>query len=129
MILGFDPIDLPPLRGALEILADLDELSDRNAADPFTDPVTAPAIANAVWRFRTYVSDNAERETPVRRGLAYLLNLDDDRLLATTTGWPMRMRLDAALRRRFLEMLWDATFASWRVDDFVLDDYEVIAPT
>ena len=113
MILGVDPIDLRPLANALEVIAecDLDNLRD-GETHSFDEPRSRKAIDDAVKSFTRWVYDRSDDEPHYRRGLAYLLSLDDDALLARTREFHLHLPRDRAdVHRRFLRMLWDATFA------------------
>jgi len=110
MILGVDPINLGPLRRALGSLAQLDKMPE-TTTDFFDEPRARAAIDHAVKVFTRWVDDNSDSEPDYRRGLAYLLSLDDEALIAQTANWEMRLPPRADVRRRFLRMLWDATFA------------------
>jgi len=126
MILDIAPIPLSRLSNAIRMLAELDSILDRRAeVDIFVDSVTASDIADAVHAFTQYVEDRAELEDDIRRALAYVLNLDDEALVAITTPMHIRMRQRASDRRRFLEMLWEATFSSWKVRNFDPTEYEL----
>ena len=126
MILGVEPIQLSSLRSGLRMLAELDGVYHARVPDAFSEPRTAQMIAEAVAAFTQWVGDNAEREPEIRRALAYVLNLPDAALVATSSRLmlPLPTR-DAGDRRRFLTMLWDDAFASWHVRDFDTAELEV----
>jgi len=126
VILDIAPIPRLPLSDAIEVLAELDAIPDMPAeVDIFRDRNGASHIADAVQAFTEWVEDRAELEKDIRRALAYVLNLDDEALVAVTSSMHLRMRARASDRRRFLEMLWEATFASWKVKDFDPTEYEL----
>jgi hypothetical protein len=84
-------------------------------------------VRYAVEDFATWVSDNFDREPAVRYALAWLLNLDDERFAAETSALEIHfpMHGDFGVLRRFFEMLWDGTFADWRIPRFDPDGYDV----
>jgi len=126
MILGVDPIDLRPHASALGALAELDDTPGRTT-DFFDEPRARKAIDDAVRAFTRWVDDNSDREPHYRRGLAYLLSLDDEALLALTAKFHMRLPQNRAdVRRRFLRMLWDATFAPPEIYNYYPEDIELV---
>ena len=84
-------------------------------------------IDDAVDDFATWISDRWDLEPAVRYALAWLLNLDDERFAAEISQLeiPFPSRGDHAVLRRFFEMLWDGTFADWRIPRFDPDAYEL----
>jgi hypothetical protein len=84
-------------------------------------------VGYAVEDFATWVSDNWDREAAVRHALAWLLNLDDERFAAEISALEIHFPLhgDYGVLRRFLERLWDGTFADWRIPQFDPDAYEL----
>jgi len=97
MILGIDPIPLSRLGRAISVLAELDAIVDMHAdVDIFADPYASQLIADATRAFRSFVDDNCEHEGEVRRALAYVLNLDDEALVAVTSPMHIRMRARAS---------------------------------
>ena len=84
-------------------------------------------VAEAVEAFSRGVYDRFDVEPAVRYALAWLLNLDEARFTETATRMNISFPVhgDFATLRRFLELLWDGTFADWRVRGFDPDDYKV----
>jgi hypothetical protein len=84
-------------------------------------------VEYAVEDFATWVSDNFDREPAVRYALAYLLNLDDGRFAAEISQLEIHfpVRGDYGTLQRFFVMLWDGTFADWRIPRFDPDGYDV----
>lgn len=127
MILGTDPIDLRragPLGRAFAALAELESLPSGTTA--FFDPPARPIVDEAVAAFTQWVYDHSEHEPDFRRALAYLLGLADDELLATTARYQMYLPPRADVRRRFLRMLWDATFAPPDLYRFYPEDVDLV---
>lgn len=123
MILPPRPIDVSRVLGALRMLVDLGYLEVPSGEDVFEFGRSREALDQSRMVFVEYVEDNADREGDLRYGLGWLLNQPDDvlepLLVAARMPFPTR---DIAARRRHLEGLWDAAFASWRTSaDAVAD--------
>src|SRR4051812_7109650 len=75
------------------------------------------AVEEAVDDFATWVADRWDCEPAVRYALAWLLNLDDDRFAAEVSQLQIQFPSsgDYGVLRRFFQMLWDGTFADWRI--------------
>lgn len=91
------------------------------------DPEHENAVEEAVDGFATWVSDRFDIEPSIRYALAWLLNLDEQRFAATVDRMDISfpVRGDLGTLRGFFELLWDATFADWRVPRFDPDAYRV----
>lgn len=122
MVLTTDdgPIDLKLLGEMLsDQLVELGYLSLRPGETPFSPGEPLRVLEEAVERFTELAVIDEGYEARLRRALAYVLNLGDDELGAAAS----RMRIsfpspDVALRRRFLELLWQRTFADFRIANF-----------
>lgn len=127
MILGIDPIDLRrsgPLGRAFGALAELESLP--YGTTEFFEPPARAIVDEAVTAFTRWVYDHSDDEPTFRRGLAYLLTVDDERLLAVTGNYQTYLPPRADVRRRFLRMLWDATFAPPEIYSFFPDDIDLV---
>lgn len=127
-------MDLPPLT-----TIDLDAFEDaclsfislsRNRLGPgrsILDPEFADQVEEAVEGFARYVSDRFDDEPKVRYALAWLLNLDDERFAATAAALDISFPVygNFGTVRKFFELLWEGTFADWRVPRFDPDAYQV----
>jgi hypothetical protein len=125
MILGVDPINLGPIRRALRGLVELEDIPDATT-ELFDEPRSRAVIDAAVKAFTRSVDDNSHREPDIRRGLAYLLNLDDEALATQTAEYWMYLPARVDVRRRFLRMLWDATFAPPEIYNYYPEDVELV---
>jgi hypothetical protein len=123
------PVDLYLLAGALSNqLIELNYLRIPDGRSPF-EPPHAAALEEAAQAFHDYAGLDEGFEGPLRRALAWVLNLPDDRLLAVTRRMEMAFpNADAADRRRFLELLWRRAFADWRVEGFDADAFTLKEP-
>lgn len=128
VILDDEPIQVGPLLQQLRTNVHLMYVDLPAGASPFDDPGGANAIETSVNELLGVVEDSRERENEFRRSLAWLLNQSDealaDLLERGSMAFPSR---DIADRRRFLEMVWERIFASWRFEpDESGDDREVL---
>jgi len=119
-------IDLEAFEGAALSFVSLIDLPI-GEGETALDPRFSAEIEEAVDRFGRWASDRPESEPAVRNALAWLLNLDPDRFERVVTAMDLSfpVRGDLRVLRRFLELLWDGTFADWRVRGFDPDAYEV----
>ena len=91
------------------------------------DPEFAEQIDEAVDRFGRWVSDRFDMEPTIRYALAWLLNLDEARFAETVGRMDIHFPVhgDFGTMRKFFELLWDGTFADWRVRRFDPDEYPI----
>lgn len=98
-------------------------------SQPF-DPAKPPAILQKyIEAFKDVVTVDEGWECEARRGLSFLLNVDDTSLLkyrrlldlSYPSGDPKEIRC-------FLQVLWEHTFAHWQDKQFVEDEYELDWP-
>jgi hypothetical protein len=127
-------MDLPPLTRI-----DLDAFEDaclsfvslsRTRLGPgasILDPEFEDKVEEAVEGFARYVSDRFDEEATIRHALAWLLNLDEERFARTTAALDISFPVngDFATLHRFFELLWDGSFADWRIPRFDPDEYDV----
>lgn len=129
MLLSSDdgPIDLKLLGSLLSTqIIELGYATPPRGETMFSPGGPVEAVRDAVEQFRMVVESDVDANQ-ARRALAWLLNLPDDRLLATTSELRMAFPVaDVRQRRQFLELLWIETFAGWTVDGFDPDGYEFI---
>lgn len=127
MILDYEPVDLTAVLGLLEQGPELMYLDLPPGESAFANERARSAVTEAVEGFVQAVIDNADREQEARRGLAWLLNQDDetlaDLLVRGRTPFPTS---DISERRQYLTLLWDRAFASWRIENLDLELHEVL---
>lgn len=127
MILDDDPIDLAPLLLLLELAVELDYLDLPAGESAFENERVQRGLEEAVVDFAANLDDRSEQEAEVRRGLCWLLHQEDvalaDILRRANMGFPTP---DIGERRRYLEIVWEQAFSSWKVQGFNNDDYEVV---
>ena len=127
-------MDLPPLTRI-----DLDAFEDaclsfislsRNRVAPggsILDPEFEDQVEEAVEGFARYVSDRFDTEPAIRYALAWLLNLGEERFAETAGALDISFPVNGNFQtlHRFFELLWDGTFADWRIPRFDPDAYDV----
>lgn len=115
MILSPGPIDVSRVLSALRLFAELSYLEPPTVAAA-ESAHAHELLAEGPVVFTEYVADNADAEDEIRRGLCWLLNQPDEVLggVLDKARMPFPSR-DVTERRRYLETLWDAAFASWEV--------------
>ena len=126
-----DPDDGPIQMGILaaglaNTLIELRYESPPRYSLPF-DPSKPPAVLEQyIEIFQGFVTADEGWESESRRGLSFLLNLNDSSLLKyyrkLEISYPVG---DPKEIRYFLLILWEHTFAHWQDRQFVEEDYEL----
>jgi hypothetical protein len=125
MILSYGKIDLSFVLNGLRHLVEVGDLP--YGQSPFDSEEGLSTMKEGLAIFNDYVQDNEDREDMIRRGLCWLLNQDDETLIEYLLKGRMPFpNKDAEQHRRYLEMIWENTFASWRVENFDSDEYDVL---
>lgn len=127
MILTHEPIDVSIILGALEQFAEFSSLQLPPGASIFETEKGRTLIEDGTIVFADFVLDAPDQENTIRRALSWLLNQTDEVLADMLRRGHMPFPTqDINQRRRYLEMLWNRTFSSWRVDGFDPKSYEVV---
>ena len=127
MILSPGRIDVSRTLSALRLFAELGYVEEPQAGTALGADSGRELLNEGPTVFTEYVEDNVEHENDIRRGLCWLLNQPNDVLADILEKARMPFpRRDITQRRRYLESLWDAAFASWRVARLDPHDHEVV---
>lgn len=126
-----DPEDGPIQLGLLEAalcasIVELRYLPAPTYALPFS-PEHPPAVLRPfIASFQDVVTADVGWEAEARRGLAFLLNLEDASLLRFARRLDLAYPSGCATEIRcFLRILWHHTFADWRDPDFSESEYRL----
>lgn len=128
MILGFDPIDLSGLLAALRMQVELSGLHLAPDVDVFGDERGRSAVDEAVASVASYVEDNIEQESQIRRALCWLINQPDQVLEDVFhRGRVAFDNPDPVQHRRYYIAIWERTFASAVIQDaYPENTYELL---
>lgn len=122
------PVDLSEFLHVQSLAVELMYIDLPAGRSAFEHPKALRAFDDAAADFPVNVDDRVEHEDEIRRGLGWILNLDEhqfDRLLRRRLDLVLASRLVSDHRRHF-ELLWESAFNDWRSKPHDPRFYEVL---